>query len=163
MQLKLFNQFITNNTGLLIRFDDICENMKWNFVEKCENLFDELNIKPVLGVIPNNKDNELLKYPSKKNFWDITRNWQNKGWTIAMHGNSHVYDSDTNKKDFFNYGGKSEFFGHSLKEQEKKIKAGLEKFKFENIRIRAFFAPNHTYDVNTFIALKNCGLNGTVC
>ena len=74
MQLKFFNQFISKNTGLLIRLDDICENMKWNFMEKCENLFDEINIKPVLGIIPNNKDSELLKYPQKKNFWNIVRN-----------------------------------------------------------------------------------------
>ena len=162
MQLKFLNQFISKNTGLLIRFDDICENMNWDFFEKCESLFDELSIKPVLGVIPNNKDNELLKYPNKKNFWNMVRNWQRKGWTIAMHGNSHVYDSDTNKRDYFNYGGKSEFFGHSLKEQMRRINLGLKKFNSENIAIRTFFAPNHTYDKNTFIALKNLGLNEVI-
>ena len=159
MPFGLLNQFISNNTSLLVRFDDICENMKWKYIEKCEILFDELNIKPVLGVIPNNRDNELLKYPNKKNFWEIVRNWQSKGWTIAMHGNSHVYDSETNKKDYFNYGGKSEFFGHSLEELMKRIKLGLEKFNSENIKIRTFFAPNHTYDKNTFLALKNFGIN----
>ena len=159
MQLKFFNQFISKNTGLLIRLDDICENMKWNFMEKCENLFDEINIKPVLGVIPNNKDSELLKYPQKKKFWNIVRSWQQKGWTIAMHGNTHSYDSETNKKDYFKYGGKSEFFGHPLEEQKKRIKLGLEKFNSEGINIRVFFAPNHTYDKNTFIALKNYCLN----
>lgn len=30
-----------------------------------------------------------------------------------------IYDKETNKKDYFNYGGKSEFFGHSLDEQKK--------------------------------------------
>lgn len=158
MQLKFLNQFISQNTGLLIRFDDICENMKWNFMENCESLFDELKIKPVLGVIPNNQDKELLKYKQKNNFWDIVRNWQNKGWTIAMHGNTHVYDSDTHKKDFFNYGGRSEFFGHPLNEQINRINLGLKKFKDERVNVRVFFAPNHTYDQNTFEALKKCGL-----
>ncbi len=95
MQFKFLNQFISKNTGLLIRFDDICENMQWNLIEKCEKLFNDLNIKPVLGVIPNNKDKELLKYPKKK-FWSIVRNWQLKGWTIAMHRNTHVYGKETN-------------------------------------------------------------------
>ena len=36
----------------------------------------------------------------------------------------------------------------------KRIKLGLEKFNSENIKIRTFFAPNHTYDKNTFLALK---------
>ena len=68
MELKFLNRLMSNNTGLLIRFDDICENMKWNYIKECEYLFDKLNIKPVLGVIPNNRDNELLKYPLKKIF-----------------------------------------------------------------------------------------------
>ena len=67
-----------------------------------------------------------------------------------MHGFTHVYDKETNKKDFFNYGGRSEFFGHSYDEQFKRIKKSLEIFKKENIEIRSFFAPNHTYDQNTF-------------
>ena len=40
-----------------------------------------------------------------------------------------------------------------------KIKDGLIKFKDEKIEIRSFFAPNHTYDKNTFAALKNSGIN----
>ena len=32
-------------------------------------------------------------------------------------------------------------------------------FKKEKINIRSFFAPNHTYDLNTFKALKANGIN----
>ena len=39
---------------------------------------------------------------------------------------------------------------------------GLEKFKQEGINIRAFFAPNQTYDRNTFVALKNCGITEVI-
>mgnify|MGYP001496906404 CR=1 FL=1 len=63
------------------------------------------------------------------------------------------YDKETNKKDFFGYGGKSEFFGHSFEIQKKRISKGLQIFKSEGIKIRSFFAPNHTYDKNTFVAL----------
>ena len=37
--------------------------------DKVEILLNEKRIKPVLGVIPNNKDPDLLKYPKKDNFW----------------------------------------------------------------------------------------------
>ena len=37
--------YFKNSSGLLIRFDDISENMKWEFMEKCEVLFDEYNIE----------------------------------------------------------------------------------------------------------------------
>jgi len=70
-----------------------------------------------------------------------------------------VYDIDTKNKDYFGHGGKSEFCGHPLEEQMLRIKNGLEKFNNEKIKIRSFYAPNHTYDKNTLNALKNSGIN----
>ena len=45
----------------------------------------------------------------------------------------------------------------TLENQSIKIKNGLKKFDEENIKIRTFFAPNHTYDKNT-LALKDAGI-----
>ena len=56
------NNYIKNNTGILIRIDDVCENMDWKLMKKLEDLFDEYSIKPVLGVIPNNKDEDFLAF-----------------------------------------------------------------------------------------------------
>lgn len=155
--------YINNNTGILIRIDDVCENMNWNLMSKLESLFDDYSIKPVLGVIPNNRDEDFLSFPRKDNFWDQVRKWQDKGWEIVQHGDTHIYDRLCSKKsDYFEYGGGSEFFGHPLNVQEKRIKNGLEKFKREKINIRSFFAPNQTYDENTFIALKNCGISEVI-
>ena len=155
--------YINNNTGILIRIDDVCENMNWNLMSKLESLFDDYSIKPVLGVIPNNRDEDFLSFPRKDNFWDQVRKWQDKGWEIVQHGDTHIYDRLCSKKsDYFEYGGGSEFFGHPLDVQEKRIKNGLEKFKREKINIRSFFAPNQTYDENTFIALKNCGISEVI-
>ena len=75
-----------------------------------------------------------------------------------MHGYTHVYDTETNKKDFFNHGGKSEFFGHAYDEQLNRLKKGLKIFNNNQIDIDTFFAPNHTYDENTFDALKEVGI-----
>jgi len=155
-----FKNFISKNTGFLIRLDDIAENMNWEMMDRATLLFDEYNIKPVLGVIPNNKDKELLSYPKKNlDFWEQVRNWKKKGWEIGMHGNSHVYDKYCKKKDYLNHGGDSEFCDHPFSNQIDKIKMGLEKFSKEKIKIRTFFAPNHTFDKNTLLALKECGVN----
>ena len=151
--------YISENTGILIRLDDIAENMNWDLMKKTELLFDEYKIKPVLGVIPNNKDKKLLSYPKKNDFWDQVRKWRDKGWEISMHGFTHIYDKTSKKGDYFDYGGGSEFCGHSLEVQSSRIKNGLNKFSDENIKIKSFFAPNHTYDDNTFTALKNSGIN----
>ena len=157
--LSKIKNYITGNTGILIRLDDIAENMNWDLMKKSELLFEKYGIKPVLGVIPNNKDEELLSYPKQDDFWEQLRKWRDKGWEISMHGFTHVYDKNTKKKDYFKYGGSSEFCGHSLETQMSKIESGLKKFRDENIKIRSFFAPNHTYDENTFAALKNLGIN----
>ncbi len=153
---------LKKNKGILIRFDDIAENMNWQLMDRCESLFEKYNIRPVVGVIPLNKDKELLSYPKRENFWKIVKGWKSKKWEIAMHGYTHIYDTNTDKKDYFSYGGKSEFFGHSIDDQVNKIKEGLKIFGNNNIKIRVFYAPNHTYDENTFKALKICGINQVI-
>ena len=152
--------FIKENTGLIIRFDDIAENMNWKTFNIIEKTLNELNIKPVLGVIPLNKDPELLMYEEiQENFWDKIRKWNKNGWEIAMHGTYHLYDKIVKKNyDYLNHGGNTEFCSHSLDAQNNKIKIGIDKFKSENISIRCFFAPNHTFDMNTLIALQNSGI-----
>ncbi len=159
INFKSMKNLISKKQGLLIRMDDIAENMNWDLMNKCETLFNKYNIKPLLGVIPNNKDPELLSFNKENLFWEKVKTWSDKGWEICMHGYTHVYDTETNKKDFFNYGGRSEFFGHSLDEQKKRIKNGIDIFSSKDIKIRSFFAPNHTYDENTFAALKENGIN----
>tara|TARA_E500000178_G_scaffold268567_1_gene266225 strand:+ start:1421 stop:2185 length:765 start_codon:yes stop_codon:yes gene_type:complete len=148
----------TKYTGLLIRMDDITECMNWEYMNRCESLFDKYAIKPLMGVIPINQDPELLNFPKNDKFWERVRTWQSKGWEITMHGCNHLYTQRSDKKDLFNYGGNSEFYGLSYDEQLLKIKTGLEEFKRRNIKVRSFFAPNHIYDKNTLKALKECDI-----
>jgi len=152
-------ELMPNNTGFLIRLDDIAENMNWDMMEQVTNLFDKFDVKPVLGIIPNNEDPELLTYPKKNiNFWEQVWTWKNKGWKIAMHGNNHVYDKFCTKTDYLGLGGNSEFCSHTYEKQLEKIKCAVDKFSNENIKIRIFFAPNHTFDKNTLLALKKYGI-----
>ena len=57
--------------------------MNWDLMKKSELLFEKYEIKPVLGVIPNNKDKELLSYPKQNDFWEQLRKWRDKGWEIS--------------------------------------------------------------------------------
>lgn len=157
--ISSFKKISSKYTGLLIRMDDISDCMNWKIMDKCETLFDKYNIKPLLGVIPLNKDPELLKLSKNIQFWDRVKNWERKGWEITMHGCNHLYTQKSFKKDIFNYGGRSEFYGLDYLTQFNKIKIGLEEFKKRKINIRSFFAPNHIYDENTLKALKDSGIN----
>ena len=158
--LNKIKKYLSENTAYLIRLDDIAENMNWDFMDRAESLFDKFNIKPVLGIIPNNKDVELLTYPKKNSdFWEQVRKWKEKGWEIAMHGTNHVYSGYCKKNDYLNVGGNTEFCNLNYNEQLEKIQTGLNKFKKEKINIRTFFAPNHTFNYNTINALQACGVN----
>ena len=137
----------------VIRLDDASDynNLSnWNRMEKILNSY---SIKPIVGVIPNNQDSSMVKVYKKNNdFWKKVKQWQKSGWIIAMHGYDHVYITDD--------GGinpiqkRSEFAGVSLKKQEDKIKNGIEIFKSNGIIPDVFFAPSHTFDENTLLALK---------
>ena len=95
--IKKIKNFFSSNTGLLIRIDDVAENMNWKLMKKSEALFEEYSIKPLVGIIPNNKDKDLLKFEKINNFWSIVRKWEKNGWEIAMHGYDHIYSSHSKK------------------------------------------------------------------
>ena len=79
-----------------------------------------------------------------------------------MHGFEHKYSIDTKKKDYFSYGGMSEFFSLPYEIQKNKIVDGLNLFKTKKVNIKSFFAPNHTYDTNTFKALRESGIETVI-
>ena len=136
----------------LIRLDDASDKMDVEKWDKMEKLLDKYNIKPIVGIIPNNKDKEFEKYDVDKNFWHKAIKWQNKNWTIAMHGYEHVYNTDE--------GGinpiqkRSEYAGLPLKQQHEKIIKGYKILKMKKLNPTIFFAPSHTFDQNTLISLK---------
>ncbi|MBF0361100.1 MAG: DUF2334 domain-containing protein [Oligoflexia bacterium] len=144
-------------TGYLIRFDDIAPNMNWDVYFQVKALLEKYCIKPIIGVIPDNQDPSLKKFPScPTNFWDEIRSVQRDGWEIAMHGYQHDYVVAWTK-DIFGNEGPSEFASLNYDSQLMKLKKGLEIFKKEKITSELFFAPSHIFDINTVRALKSLG------
>jgi predicted deacetylase len=137
----------------LIRLDDASEYMdveKWN---RLEGLLDRYDIKPIVGIIPNNQDVALVSiYQKDFGFWDKVYIWNSKGWTIALHGYLHVYSSNSGGINPVNF--QSEFAGLSLDKQREKIRYGIQLFQTHEIKSPIFFAPSHTFDMNTLEALK---------
>ena len=75
MIVDFFNN-LKQKTGYIFRLDDIAPNMNWEMMKRVKKLFNENDVKPVLGVIPKNEDNELKKYPTCNfNFWDDFSTW----------------------------------------------------------------------------------------
>ena len=137
----------------LIRLDDACCNMNETNWLRMEQLLDNYSIQPIVGIIPNNKDQELLLYNTVPNFWERVQSWMNKGWTIALHGDTHVYETDSGGINPINK--RSEFAGVSLERQREKIRSGNSVLLNHGINAEIFFAPSHTFDLNTLQALKD--------
>jgi len=136
----------------LIRLDDACSEMdsaRWQFVEE---ILDEFKIKPIVAVVPNNLDREIKHQPADPDFWSKVRRWQSKGWSIAMHGHTHVMHP-TNERLLVPYYQRSEFAGLSLEQQKMKVRIAWSRFLSEGIEPRIWVAPAHSFNCLTLKAL----------
>lgn len=140
-------------TLYLIRLDDACPTMDVSKWEMFEKILDDLNIKPLVAVIPDNKDPNMIRSDFDSTFWSKVRKWQVKGWDIALHGYDHNYISK--KSGLIPFNSFSEFAGVSYEIQKKKITEGFSIFQKENIKTRIWVAPAHSFDEITLkILLK---------
>ena len=137
----------------LLRLDDAAEYLNKQNWLLIEELLDKYSIKPIVGVIPAVEDAELKEYDYCPNIWEKVNSWQKKGWTIALHGYSHVFETKDGGINPVNK--KSEFAGLSLNIQRRKIREGYRILSDKGIQPTVFFAPAHTFDNNTLIAIKN--------
>jgi len=136
----------------IIRLDDACPTMDKNKWNRIEDLLNKYDIKPIVAVIPNNNDPQLIIDNSDNSFWNKVRLWQMKGWEIALHGYDHLYI--TTKGGLVPKNNDSEFAGVTLANQEEKITKGINIFKENQINTKIWVAPSHSFDENTLIALK---------
>lgn len=136
----------------LLRLDDASEYMDVEKWKRMELLLDKYGIKPIFGVIPQNEDPDLLAYGKVEGFWDWMNAWVAKGWTPALHGYTHVFE--TNNGGINPVNKRSEFAGVTLERQQQKVRDGYRTLKEHGIDPQIFFAPAHTFDQNTLKALE---------
>lgn len=138
-----------------IRMDDITPDMDWKKFRFFQELLDKNKITPLLGIVPDNKDNDLKKDIPHKDFFENVRQLERKGYCIAMHGCDHLYCTD--KGGLFPLNKFSEFAGLSYDEQYRKLEHGKRILEENGIVTDIFMAPAHSYDKNTLRALKALG------
>ncbi len=141
---------------IAIRMDDITPDMDWNKFYAAKALLDQHQIKPLIGVVPINKDQKLAIESPKEEFWSMVSQLQKEGWSVALHGYHHLYTTD--KSGLFPLNDFSEFAGVALATQTKMIMRGKQVLEEYGISVEQFMAPGHTYDGNTIEALKQCGI-----
>lgn len=144
---------------IAVRLDDITPDMNWEAFLKFKELLDRYQVKPLIGVVPDNKD-ENLKGSNKdrpEDFWAYIAKLQKSGWVIAMHGYQHIYT--TGKGGIFPLNNFSEFAGISYEKQRQMLEAGKELLRQKGIETDLFMAPAHSYDQNTLRALRDTGFH----
>jgi predicted deacetylase len=140
---------------IAIRMDDITPDMDWAKFLRFKELCDLYQVKPLIGIVPENRDKMLQIDEKRTDFWEYVRGLQNEGWTIAQHGVYHVYT--TKKMGGFPLNRLSEFAGISYDKQYEMLAYGKSILVRNGINTDLFMSPAHSFDRNTLKALKNLG------
>ena len=144
----------------IFRLDDITPRMHWGRFWALLSLLRAHNIKPLLGLIPDNQDRSLDISAPHPDFWGVMRKLQDDDSVdFAQHGFQHILSDSTNAILGPELGIKemSEFAGFSYEKQREKIKNGKDALRERGIFTNAWMAPNHSYDHNTLTALRDEG------
>lgn len=140
---------------IAVRMDDITPDMDWEKFLAFKEILDTYGIKPLIGVVPDNQDENLHKAKAAGDFWEYIKDLQENGWSIALHGWQHIYT--TKKGGLFPLNRFSEFAGASYEKQKEMLQEGTDILKQHGIVTDMFMAPAHSYDKNTLNALKELG------
>lgn len=157
MKLICQRQHPTQYAFVTFRLDDICETMDFKKFNALRELFEKHGVKPLLGVIPNNRDVMLRVAPPCENFYESMCYLRDNGWMIAQHGFTHVYETDQCGLFSLNYF--SEFAGLPYETQLNKIWDGQKILEKYGLQTDIFMAPGHTIDDNTIKALVSRGFH----
>lgn len=138
-------------TKYFFRLDDIAPNMNWDNFKLVALIFKKYNIKPLIAVIPDVRDQKLLKYEVNGDFWQVIRELRDFGWIIAQHGYQHISGGSGG---FLRIHKSGEFGGINFENQEAMINAGRKIMEEQKLSSDIFVAPRHSFDKNTLKALK---------
>lgn len=140
---------------IAIRMDDITPDMDWAKFLRFKELCDQYQIKPLIGVVPDNQDANLHIDEPAGDFWGYVRQLAEDGWCVAQHGVTHCYR--TKKMGCFPLNRLSEFAGTGYENQYRALQRGKKILSDHGIRTDLFMAPAHSFDRDTVKALKKLG------
>ncbi len=130
--------------------------MNWQVWDEIELILSSKDIKPIIAVVPDNRDPKLIIAPAKACFWEWVRARQLQGWSIALHGYQHQYVN--RNAGIMRLNPQSEFAGLPRAEQKEKIQRGMEIFRREGVQVDAWVAPSHSFDWTTVDVLIELGV-----
>lgn len=140
----------------LLRFDDLCPTMDRGRWERFLPLLERFAIRPILAVVPDNRDPELQVAPENPAFWNETRDLQTAGASIALHGYQHLCVAEG--RGLVPLHRLTEFSGAPLETQREWVRAGMAILRGHGLEARVWAAPRHGFDWNTVEVLREEGI-----
>lgn len=151
-----------NQARYLFRLDDITPTMDWGRFWPLLELFHRRRIKPLLSIVPDNRNPHLDFQRPREFFWETMRSLAERNLVdFAQHGYQHALEIRPRtallRRTHGTTTDKTEFAGLSYGEQFSRITRGQEILKQNGIHTPYWVAPNHSFDRTTLKALKNAG------
>jgi peptidoglycan/xylan/chitin deacetylase (PgdA/CDA1 family) len=142
--------------------DDIAPGMDWGRFWAVLQLFRRHGIKPLLGVVPDNRDQNLARHPPYPHFWQTLQELVAADEIdVAQHGYQHILVHRPKAAILGPAVGirkaVSEFAGDAYSDQLFRIREGQRILQRNGIETKYWMAPNHSYDKNTLRALRESG------
>jgi predicted deacetylase len=140
----------------LLRIDDLCPVVDHSRFERILELVRTDGIHPILAIVPDNRDPQLMRSPSDPEFWQKMRELESFGAVIALHGCNHLCTS--HGKSLIPLHRHTEFSGLPLEEQKLMVRSGLAILRENGLHPALWVAPRHGFDGNTLKALREEGI-----
>jgi predicted deacetylase len=139
-----------------LRLDDAHERMHLKNWKKIESLCIKYDIKPLVALIPNNKDSEICFETNTNNINidDTVKRWYQADWCIGIHGYNHDLVSINPLRNILPLNNVSEFVHLSKPLIHNKLVSAVDNFKKRNIKTEIFVPPAHSYNVATLKILQ---------
>jgi predicted deacetylase len=147
---------ISRPARYLLRFDDLCPTMSRVGWQRFVPMIEEFGLRPILAVVPDNRDPELEVDAPDPRFWARMRAMDAAGATIGLHGYRHLCGCDG--KSLVPLHRSTEFAGIPEETQREWIRAGLETLRGHGLKPRIWVAPRHGFDRATLRALRDMGV-----
>jgi predicted deacetylase len=141
----------------LLRVDDLCPTVSQRRWQSFLSLIVEFRIRPILAVVPDNRDLMLQHSPPDPEFWAGMCAMEAAGATIALHGYQHLCDSWG--RSLLMLHRRSEFAGVPEDIQREWIHKGLDILRRHGLNPKIWVAPCHGFDAHTLDALRLEGIS----
>jgi predicted deacetylase len=140
----------------LLRFDDLCPTHSRERWRCFTPLLAEFGIRPILAIVPDNRDPALVVSPPDPQFWDEMRALENAGAAIGLHGYRHLCVN--RGRSLVPLHRETEFAGVGEETQRTWIREGLAILRRHGLHPTIWVAPRHGFDRATLRVLRSEGI-----